>query len=55
MSEKFVLKNLKSKHFGGASCVVDSSMLAATYKFINAACINDCLNNADIQEEFLES
>jgi hypothetical protein len=55
MSEKFVLKNLKSKHFGGASCVVDSSMLAAAYKFINAACTNDCLNNTDIQEEFLSA
>lgn len=35
--------------------MVDYSMLADTYKFINAACANDCLNNAYIQEEFLST
>jgi len=53
MSEKFVLKNLKSKHFGGASSVVDSSMMATTYKLITAACADDSLNDLGIQEEFL--
>ena len=55
MTEKFILKNLKHKHYGGASCVVDRKMESQTYEYIRQACTDDCLNDAGIQDQFLNT
>lgn len=52
MTEKFVLKNLKHKPYGGASSVIDHSMMLQTYQFISDACADDCLNDTEIQDQF---
>jgi hypothetical protein len=55
MSEKFILKNLKHKHYGGASCVADSAIELTTYDYIRQACNDNCLTDLGIQDRFLET
>lgn len=52
MTEKFVLKNLKHKPYGGASSVIDPDMLKQTYQLINEATADDCLSDLEIQDRF---
>jgi len=49
------VKNLKQLNYGGASCVLDPSMMQKVYNCIADAASDDCLNNVNIQEQFVNT
>jgi histidinol-phosphate/aromatic aminotransferase/cobyric acid decarboxylase-like protein len=48
------LKNLKSLPFGGASCVIDSSMDLIVQQAMIDSAKNLCLNNLEVQDQFVK-